>query len=90
VLCGGAGRRLDFSSDDQAKGPSRGRSTGFDLKMRLPQTLPGWQTKELPLGPNELLTNRTTEILRFDEYVYREYSQASQNFSVYAAYTNVP
>jgi len=58
----------------------------MELKGRLPQALPGWQTNELPLGPNELLTERATEILRFDEYVYREYSRASQGFAVYSAY----
>jgi hypothetical protein len=43
---------LIFQVMIKPKGQAEGRSTGFDLKMRLPQTLPGWQTKELPLGPN--------------------------------------
>ena len=58
----------------------------MDLAARLPSRLLEWQSKDLPLGPNELLRNQTAEILRYDEYVFREYSQGARNFAVYAAY----
>lgn len=70
------------------RSPARpdGSSRRFDLAAKLPAGLPDWQTKELPLGPNEFLKDKATEILRLDEYVFREYSRGTRNFSVYAAY----
>ena len=38
------------------------------------------------MGPNELVRNRTTELLQYDDCVYRQYVQGSRQFAVYAAY----
>lgn len=52
----------------------------------VPQTLDGWRSRELPLGPNEFLEGQVEKILNFDEAVYREYTRGSVTFAVYAAY----
>lgn len=61
-------------------------SVSGQLGKLVPETLPGWQAQDLPLGPNELVRNRTTELLQYDDYVYRQYVQGLRQFAVYAAY----
>jgi hypothetical protein len=45
-----------------------------------------WTTRALPLGQTELHSKATRDILRFDDYYHREFSQGSVKFSIYLAY----
>lgn len=60
--------------------------SSIQLARRLPSDLPGWLMKELPLGPNELLERRSAEVLRCDEFVFREFSRRETTFSVFVSY----
>jgi hypothetical protein len=46
----------------------------------------GWQERDLPLGPTESVIDRSERLLRFDDFVFREFRRGSQYFTVYVAY----
>jgi hypothetical protein len=56
-----------------------------DLARALP-ALPGWATRELPLGETETVVEAVRGILNFDSYVYREYQRGGHVFTLYGAY----
>ena len=58
----------------------------IQLARRLPSDLPGWRMKELPLGPNEFLERRSAEVLRCDEFVFREFSLGEKSFAIFSSY----
>jgi len=65
-------------------GTSKRKSRVFEY---CPEMNPsGLKSEELPLGNTERLTDRTEEILQFDDYVYREYRIGGNSLSVYIAY----
>jgi hypothetical protein len=47
---------------------------------------PGWTSRDVPLGPNEFLTNEAEKILNFDDVIYRVFSRGGVSFGVYVAY----
>ncbi|MBM3844052.1 MAG: exosortase-associated EpsI family protein [Verrucomicrobia bacterium] len=57
-----------------------------DLARALPAALPGWATRELPLGETETVVEAVRGILNFDSYVYREFKRGAQVFTFYGAY----
>lgn len=61
-------------------------SLSLPLKDLLPAAAPGWQVQDLPLGNTEALDQRSKDILNMDDFVYRDYRRAGQDFSVYVAY----
>lgn len=52
----------------------------------IPQEFPGHVVRDLPLAETELSANETAQILRMDDYVYREFAGSGGRFTVYAAY----
>lgn len=52
----------------------------------IPAEVPGWESRDLPLGPNEFASDRAERILRFDEFLYREFTRGDIEFAVYIAY----
>jgi len=52
----------------------------------LPSDLDGWTVNDLDLGPTESITEASKNILRLDDFVYRNFRQGDLNFSVYVAY----
>ncbi|MDP2138583.1 MAG: exosortase-associated EpsI family protein [Candidatus Didemnitutus sp.] len=53
---------------------------------KIPRTVSGWNSQELPLGVTELLQGQVAAILNFDAYVFREFRRGGARFAVYAAY----
>jgi hypothetical protein len=58
------------------------------LRDSVPRVLPGWRGQDLPLGPSEFVSQHATRLLAFDDYVYREYRNGTQFFTVYVAFWN--
>lgn len=56
------------------------------LDMLIPSELMGWRSATLPLDETEFLIANVAATLRFDNYVYREYSKDGRSFTLYAAY----
>jgi hypothetical protein len=56
------------------------------LAKALPVELISWRVIDEPLGQNELVKAGVEDVLRFDDYVFRRYSQGALWFSVYVAY----
>ncbi|MFO7726049.1 MAG: exosortase-associated EpsI family protein [Oceanipulchritudo sp.] len=56
------------------------------LSEAIPQSLPGWEVKDLNLGPTESVTEQSFRILNLDDFVYREYRRGATTFTVYVAY----
>ena len=48
--------------------------------------LPGWASRDLPLGPSEFLSSEVEKVLNYDEVINREYQRGSDRFGVYVAY----
>ncbi len=67
-----------FSEQAVSKGP---HLAGF-----IPAALPGWVTREVPIGPTEFLSKEVEKILNFDEVLNREYVRGGRRFNVYVAY----
>lgn len=62
-----------------------GRTAG-KLGAVLPESLAGWQSRELEIGSSEMLIKTAERVLRFDDYVYREYRKGDRIVSIYVAY----
>ena len=56
------------------------------LSQTLPVDLPGWTSRELPLGETEETKNAVMDILKFDDYFSRSYRSGSTEVSLYVAY----
>ena len=56
------------------------------LRQSLPLEVPGWSSREVPLGPSEFISGEVEKVLNYDEVFYREYVRAGENFGVYVAY----
>jgi hypothetical protein len=76
---------LLFQAFGKSEAP-KGSVVSGQLGKRLPVGFAGWQTQDLPIGANEVLRNRTNELLQFDDYIYRQYSRGTLRLAVYAAY----
>ena len=58
----------------------------LDLAAALPISGNGWRSADVPLGATEGVETRTETLLRFDDYVFRQYRRRDQSMSVYLAY----
>jgi hypothetical protein len=56
------------------------------LAAAVPTDVPGWRCTEVPLGPNEFVSDKVSEVLRYDDVLNREYRRGAVKFGVYAAY----
>jgi hypothetical protein len=60
------------------------RSPG--LVQSIPAHLPGWTSRDVPLGSTEFLSNEAEKVLNFDEMVNREFSRGAESFGLYVVY----
>ncbi|MCC6142622.1 MAG: exosortase-associated EpsI family protein [Candidatus Hydrogenedentes bacterium] len=51
-----------------------------------PHNMVGWTSRDLPLGPTEFAVEISKQILGFDDYINREYSNGPVTAGVYIAY----
>lgn len=56
------------------------------LARALPANIPGWSSRDLPLGSNDFLSGEAEKVLNYDEFVYREFTRGGTRFQVYVAY----
>lgn len=56
------------------------------LSDAFPANITGWAVRDLPLGPTEVVVEASKEILGFDDYINREYSNGANTVGVYIAY----
>jgi hypothetical protein len=56
------------------------------LQWIVPAELPGWTSREVPLGANEFIVGEVEKILNYDEVINREFRRGSATFGVYVAY----
>ena len=56
------------------------------LSQTLPTELPGWSSRELPLGETEETKNAVVGILQFDDYFSRSYRSGSTEVTLYVAF----
>ncbi|HTQ32070.1 MAG TPA: hypothetical protein VMI53_12740 [Opitutaceae bacterium] len=59
---------------------------GPHLNRYIPETLPGWSSRDVPLGANEFIVDEVEKVLNYDEVVCREYNRGAESFNVYVAY----
>ncbi len=52
----------------------------------IPAVLPGWNCRDMPLGPSEFVSNEVEKVLNFDDVVNRDFSRGGQSFGLYVAY----
>jgi hypothetical protein len=62
------------------------RASDIHLAQTVPSTLPGWEGRDVPLGPNEFVAGEVEKVLNFDQVVYREFRHNSETLGVYVAY----
>lgn len=67
-------------------GPEPGQPVRSPLSELLPNGGAGWQAEDLPLGDTEMLSDRIEQELRYDEMLFRNYSNGPRQFAVYVAY----
>lgn len=48
--------------------------------------LPGWRVEDVALGDTEAVRYRVGQVLKFDDYVFRQYDRGNLRFSAYVAY----
>ncbi len=63
-------------------GPSR----GSHVHHHVPTFIEGWAVEDKELGQTEAIVGRVTQMLNFDDWVYRRYSRDNKYFEVYVAY----
>lgn len=56
------------------------------LAETLPKEIPGWMSRDEPLGPTENAEGAVREILNYDEYVYRVFRKGQTELGLYVAY----
>lgn len=56
------------------------------LAQRVPVELPGWTSREEPLGPTELVKSEVERILNYDDVVNRVYTKGAVRVGIYVAY----
>jgi len=62
------------------------KSRGAHLMQSIPASVPGWVSRDLPIGANEFVSKEAEKILNYDEVAYREFRQGEVFFTAYAAY----
>ncbi|MDA0346010.1 MAG: hypothetical protein O3C43_01400 [Verrucomicrobia bacterium] len=61
-------------------------SVSYILPTEDHQRIDGWEYESLPLSPTEQLTEKTAEVLGFDDFIFSQYKQQSYEFSVFAVH----
>jgi hypothetical protein len=56
------------------------------LANTVPLALPGWESLDVPLGPNEFLAGEIEKVLNYDQVLNRQYSHRGETLGVYIAY----
>jgi hypothetical protein len=56
------------------------------LTSVIPDQIPGWVVKDLPIAETEEMKKAVGELLNYDDAVYRNYTQGQTTISVYVAY----
>lgn len=56
------------------------------LARSIPDSIPGWRGRDVPLGANEFLSGEAEKVLNFDDAVNREFERGGETFGVYVAY----
>lgn len=56
------------------------------LSKLLPDSVPGWQVKNLPIADTELLQTTVANVLQYDDTVFREFTRGTVSFGVYISY----
>jgi hypothetical protein len=56
------------------------------LVQSVPNAVPGWTCRDLPLGPSEFLASEVEKVLNYDEVINRDYGRGPVHFGVYVAY----
>ncbi len=62
------------------------RPRNIHLAQTVPASLPGWEGRDVPLGPNEFVAGEVEKVLNFDQVLYREFRHNGETFGVYVAY----
>lgn len=62
------------------------RPRNLRLSQAVPATIPGWEGRDVPLGPNEFVAGEVEKVLNFDQVLYREFRHSGKTFGVYVAY----
>lgn len=68
------------------EGDSSSPARPVQLSTAVPAVLPGWTSKDEPLGPNELVRSAVERTLNFDDHVYRIFTKGTLRVGVYVAY----
>jgi hypothetical protein len=56
------------------------------LLTKIPASVVGWTQRDDQLGATEFAQKSAEGLLNYDDYLYRQYSQAGRSFSLYVAY----
>jgi len=56
------------------------------LATTVPASVPGWNSRDLPIGSSEFLASEAEKVLNYDEVLNREYTRGGEGFGVYVAY----
>ena len=46
----------------------------------------GWTSQEVPLGASEFMANEVEKVLKYDDFINREYRRGADRFGLYVAY----
>jgi hypothetical protein len=57
-----------------------------NLLSKLPTAFSGWSVMDMPVATSAEMQKAVSEMLNYDEAVFREYSKDGRSFTVYAAY----
>lgn len=76
------GLNLRNVQDGDSSTPAR----PVQLDTAVPAALPGWTSKDEPLGPNEMVRSAVERTLNFDDHVYRVFARGDVRVGVYVAY----
>ncbi|HEY1764088.1 MAG TPA: exosortase-associated EpsI family protein [Opitutaceae bacterium] len=56
------------------------------LAQAVPSSIPGWEGRDVPLGPSEFIAGEVEKVLNYDQVLYREFTRGGRIFGVYVAY----
>jgi len=56
------------------------------LSELIPNNIPGWKSKEVPIAQTEELRERVVTFLNFDDHISRSYTRGSDHINIYIAY----
>lgn len=64
----------------------KAESRHADLLSKLPIAPTGWEVRDMPIATSDEMKRAVSEMLNYDEAVYREYRKGGRALTVYAAY----